>query len=217
LQPGAAWVLDAERGEPACAWHACDSRRPPHTRPDKRPTWGEIHHLARADAPHRVHAGMDEEGEMRVRTPPPIRPEHITGCSHRVHLLHLGAIVRQEGRDDQLEEHPGARMEQPQEVGHGNAAPQSRRCRLAKRVLEGRRIRHRASRAIAENGAMARPSACTRDGRLHRAAEALEKEGEEASREFGARLAVCRRAEPQARQMGPMAAGGVAVQHLQQE
>ena len=33
---------------------------------------------------------------------------------------------------------------------------------------------------------------------LHRAAEALEEEGEEVKREFGARLAVGRRTEPQA-------------------
>jgi hypothetical protein len=30
-----------------------------------------------------------------------------------VHLLHLGEIVGEEGRDDWLEEHPGAGMEAP--------------------------------------------------------------------------------------------------------
>src|SRR5512132_2908843 len=52
---------------------------------------------------------------------------------------------------------------------------------------------------------------------LHRAAETLEKESEEAQREFGPRLTVGRRREPQARQMGQMTAGGVAMQNLQQE
>src|SRR5215510_4184052 len=108
-------------------------------------------------------------------------------------------------------------MEQPQEVRHGKAAPRPRLGRLAERVLEGGCIGHRASRAINEKGAMAMPSAFTRDGRLHRAAEALEEEGEETEREFGARLAVCRRAEPQARQMGQMAAGGVTMQNLQEK
>jgi hypothetical protein len=51
----------------------------------------------------------------------------------------------------------------------------------------------------------------------HRAAEALQEAGKEASREPSTGLAVGRRTEPQARQMGQMAAGRVAVQHLQQE
>ena len=87
-----------------------------------------------------MHAGLDEQGEMGVRTQPPIRYESITGCEHRVHLLRLSEIVSQEGRDHPRQEHPGARMEQPQEVCHGNAAPGPLRCRLTARVLEGRRI-----------------------------------------------------------------------------
>jgi para-nitrobenzyl esterase len=60
--------MDAKRFEPAGPWHAFDGRRPPHTRPDKGPTWGEIHNLAGADAEHGVHAGLDEEGAMSVGT-----------------------------------------------------------------------------------------------------------------------------------------------------
>lgn len=80
-------------------------------------------------------AGLHEEGEMCVGTQPPIRHEPITGGLHRVHLLHLGAIVGEEGGDDQLQEHPSARMEQPQEVHHGKAAPQPLHRRLAEGVL----------------------------------------------------------------------------------
>jgi hypothetical protein len=126
--------MDAKRFEPAGPWRACDGRCPPHTRPDKGPTGGEIHNLACADAEHGVHAGLDEEGKMRIGTQPPIRHEHITGCYHGVHLLHLGEIVGEEGRDDQLQEHTGARMEQPQEVRHGKAAPRPLLRRLAERV-----------------------------------------------------------------------------------
>lgn len=115
--------MDAARFEPAGPWHAFDGRRAPHTRPDTGPTWGEIHHLACADAEHGVHAGVDEAGEMGIGTQPPIRYEHILGCSQGVHLLHLGEIVGEEGCNDQLQEHTGARMEEPQEVGHGEAAP----------------------------------------------------------------------------------------------
>ena len=56
--------MDAERFEPAGPWDAFDRRRPPHTRPDERPAQCNIHHLARADAEHGMHAGVDEEGQM---------------------------------------------------------------------------------------------------------------------------------------------------------
>jgi hypothetical protein len=69
--------MDPEGFEPAGPWHACDSGRPPHARPDKRPARGEIHHLARADAEHGVHAGLDEQGHMGVRTQAPIGHEYI--------------------------------------------------------------------------------------------------------------------------------------------
>lgn len=135
---------------------------------------------------------------MRVGTQAPIRHEHIAGGSHRVHLVHLGEIVGQEGRDDQLEEHTGAGMEQPQEVCHGEAAPRPLPRRLAEGILEGRRIGHRAPRAIDEEGPMALPSPVVRNGSLRGTTETLEEEGEEVEREFGAGLAVSRRREPQA-------------------
>jgi hypothetical protein len=92
--------MDAEGCEPAGAWHACDGRRPPHARPDQGPTRGDIHQLARADAAHGVHVGLDEEGERRGGAQPPIGHEHLTRCSQGVHLLHLGEIVGEQGRDD---------------------------------------------------------------------------------------------------------------------
>src|SRR5262249_14537325 len=60
------------------------------------------------------------------------------------------------------------------------------------------------------------PPVFARDVGRHNASETFE-EGEEMEREFGASLTVRCRTEPQARQMGQMAAGGVAVQNLQQE
>jgi hypothetical protein len=152
--------------------------------------------LARADAEPRRPAGRDEAGELRVGTPPPIRHEHSPGCSPRVPLLHLGEVVGEEGRDHQLQEHPGARMEEPQEVSHGNAAPRPLLCRLAERVLEGRRIGHRTSRAIDEKGAMAMPPPFVQGRPLHRAAETLEEEVKKPQREFGTRLTVGRHTEP---------------------
>jgi hypothetical protein len=94
--------------------------------------------------------------------------------------LPLGEIVGEKRRDDQFQEHPGARMAQPQQSRHGKAAPRSLLCRLAERVLEGRSIGHRTARAIDEEGAMARPSPVVHGGSRHGAAEALQEEVKEA-------------------------------------
>jgi hypothetical protein len=69
--------MDAQHGEPTRAWDAFDRWRPPYTRPDKRPTWGEIHDLARAHAQYGMHASLHEQGEMGIGTQPPIRQQHI--------------------------------------------------------------------------------------------------------------------------------------------
>jgi hypothetical protein len=61
---------------------------------------------------------------------------------------------------------------------------------------------------------MAMPPPFARDAGLHRVSDSLEEEGEEVEREFGAGLTVGRCAEAQARQMGQMTAGGVAMQNL---
>jgi hypothetical protein len=84
--------------------------------------------LTRADAQHGVHAGPHEKDEMRRGTQPPIRHEYTSRGLGRVHLLHLGKIVGEQGRDDRLKGHPGARTEQPQEPGDGEAAPQPLLC-----------------------------------------------------------------------------------------
>jgi hypothetical protein len=106
--------MDAEHFEPAGSGDAFDRRCPPHTRPDKGPTGREIHDLSRADAQHGMHAGLDEEGEMDVGTQAPIGHEYIPWWSARMDRLHSGQIVGEEGRDHELQEHPGPRMEQPQ-------------------------------------------------------------------------------------------------------
>jgi hypothetical protein len=82
-----------------------------------------------------VHASLDQEGAMRVGTQAPIGHQHIPGLQARMNRLHVGQVVGQEGCDDQLEEHPGARMEQPQEVRHGKAAPRPLHVWLAERLL----------------------------------------------------------------------------------
>jgi hypothetical protein len=137
--------MDAERFEPAGSWHAFAGRRPPYTRPDQGPTGRTIHDLSGADAQHRVHASLDEEGEMGRGTQAPIGHQYITGLSARMDRLHPGKIMGQEGRNDQLQEHTCARMEQSQEPGDGEAAPRPLRRRLAEGGLQGRSIWHGAS------------------------------------------------------------------------
>ena len=69
--------MDAERFEPAGSWKPFDGRYPPHTWPHKGPTWGEVHDLSRPDAQHRMYAGLDEEGQMGIRTQAAIGYQHI--------------------------------------------------------------------------------------------------------------------------------------------
>ena len=56
--------------------------------------------------------------------------------------LPLGQVVGEEGCDHQLQEHPGARMKEPQQPRHGKAAPRPLYVRLAEGALEGRCIGH---------------------------------------------------------------------------
>jgi hypothetical protein len=135
---------------------------------------------------------------MSRGTPSPIGHQDIPCVHARMDRLHPGEIVGQEGRDHQLQEHPGARMEQPQEPGDGQAASRPRLRRLAERVLSGRRIGHGASRALDQQGPMTMPPPVVQGRSRHGAAETLEEEGEAVAREFGARLAGGRRTEPHA-------------------
>jgi hypothetical protein len=164
-----------------------------------------------------MQASLDEEREMSLGTQPPIGHEHITRLEGRMDRLGLCEGMGQEGGNDQLQEHTGARMEESQEVRDGQPAPRPLLRRLAERVLEDRGIGPRACRAIDEEGAMPRPPPVIHGGALHRAAEALEQKVKEVQREFGTSLTGGRRREPSARQMGQMTAGGVAVQNLPQE
>jgi hypothetical protein len=120
-----------------------------------------------------MHAGLDEEGHMGIRTEAPIGHQHIPFVYARMHRLYLSQVVGEERRDYQLEEHIAAGMEQPQEPGDRKAAPRPLLRRLAKRLLSGRSIGHGASRAIDQTGAMAMPSPFVQGGSLHRTAEAL--------------------------------------------
>ena len=72
---------------------------------------------------------------MGIRTQAPIRYQHIPCLHARMDGLHLSQVMSEEGCDDQLQEHTGARMEEPQQPGDGKAAPGALHCRLAERVL----------------------------------------------------------------------------------
>ena len=105
--------MDAQRCEPARAWDAFDRRDAPHTGHNKGPTGREIHHLWRADAPHGVQAGLNEEGHMGIGTQAPIGHEHVPWVEGRMDRLHPSESVGEEGRDHPRQEQARAGMEQP--------------------------------------------------------------------------------------------------------
>jgi len=101
-----------------------------------------------------MHASLGQEGEMGIRTQASIPHQHIPCLQAWMDLSHQGQIMGEEGCGHQRQEESGARVEQPQQPYHGKAAPRPLHVRLAARVPEGRGIRHRAARAIDEEGAM---------------------------------------------------------------
>jgi hypothetical protein len=135
FEPHDELVLDAEGLEPAGAGDAVDGRCPAHTRPDQGPTGRDIHALPRAQAQDGVYPGLHEEGEMGVRPQAPIGHQHISCVYAWMHRLHVGQVMGEQGRNDQLQEDPGARMAQPQKMRHGKAAPRALLRRLAERSL----------------------------------------------------------------------------------
>jgi hypothetical protein len=209
--------MDAERCEPAGSWPAVDGRRPPDPRPDQGPTGRQIHELAGADAPPRGPARRDEAGERARGTHASIGHQDITGVYARRDRRPPGQSLGQGGRHDQLQEHPGARRAPSPAPGAREAAPRPRRRRLAAGGLPGRRSGPGASRALDQHRAMALPPAFLPGGARPRAAEGRQEAGQAAPQEAGAGLTVGRRPAPPARQLGPRAAGGVALEQRSQE
>lgn len=168
------------------------------TWPDQRATRRELDDLARTDAPHRLHAGLDEESHMGIRTQAALGHQSSPLVSARMDRLHLRQVVREERRDAPRQEHTSAGMAQPQQSRHGPATPRPLLRRLADGGLPGRRIGPGAARAIDHKGARAMPSPVIQGGALHRAAEALEQQGKAAPRACGTSLTGGRRTEPPA-------------------
>lgn len=94
LAPCPPLVVVAQGGAPPGPRQAFARWRPPGARPDPGPTRGAIDHLSRPDTPHGRPGGLDEEGQMGLRTQPPVRHEHITGCEAGVHRLPVGESMR---------------------------------------------------------------------------------------------------------------------------
>ena len=82
-----------------------------------------------------MHTGLDEEGHMGIRTQAQIGHQHISLLYARMDRLYLSQVVGEERRDDQLQEHTSAGMEQPQQSRHGKAAPRPLLRWLAERFL----------------------------------------------------------------------------------
>jgi hypothetical protein len=82
-----------------------------------------------------MHASPGKEGEMGLRTQAPLGYEHIPCLQAWMDRLHQGQVMGEEGRGHPRQEESGARMEQPQQPYHGNAAPRPLPRRLAERLL----------------------------------------------------------------------------------
>jgi hypothetical protein len=102
----------------------------------------------------------------------------------------LREIMGAQGGGQQLYHHPGARMEQRQQVGNGETAPRQLFAGLAEMVLQCRGIGHGKTRAIDPKGAMAQPAPFIEWFVLQCVAHGAEQLLEHCEREFHARLTI---------------------------
>ena len=132
---------------------------------------------------------------MGIGTEALIGHEHVPGLSARMHGLHPGELVGEEGRDDPRQAHPGARMNSPSNratgtphpgrgsVGWPNASGGSGDSGMAHPEPSTRHVRwpgHRPSSTAARGTALPKRS----------------RRRSEAQREVGPRVTVGRRAQP---------------------
>ena len=125
--------------------------------------------------------------------------------------------MRPQRRRENLQQQPGAGVEQRQDVGHREAAALGLVARLAEVGLQRGDIGHGERRAVDQQDAMAEPESRDLGGRDqdldHRAEDGLE----DGQREPGAGLAEGAGGEGAAGQQGDVGQGRVAVENLDEE
>ena len=145
LAPFDQLVVRAEGAQPAGPWQSFAGGGAPGRGHHKGAVWREVHNLARADSEHRMHPKLDEQGEMSIRAQAPVCDQHVTRSSGGMDCLDLRQVVGQQGGTDQLHAEASAGMAEGQQARDRKPTAGALFGGLPKRLLQHRRIRHRAA------------------------------------------------------------------------
>ena len=83
--------------------------------------------------------------------------EHVPRAQRRMERRHLGHVVGVPGSREHLQQEARAGMKQGEQVGHGEPTPRALPTGLAKVLLQFRRIGHRETGPVDQEGAVAPP------------------------------------------------------------
>ena len=125
--------------------------------------------------------------------------------------------MRPQGCRRRPEQHPGGEVEERQPLGHGEPAALLLAPGLAEVTLQLGPVGHREARAVDDPDPVAEPSRAARGGGPEGPGGGLQESVEDGQGEPLAGLAVAAVGEGPAAEVGHMAAGGVAVEDLEQE
>jgi len=154
---------------------------------------------------------------VREGAGPAIARQHVPGLRPGVEPGRVGHVVGGERAGDDIPEHPGADVEERQQVRDREAAAGPPALGPAEVLPELGRVGHREGRAVGHEDAMAEPPAGVLGGRVERVGDPSEQVPEDLQGLAGACLAVGGIGEATPRQAGEMIDRGVAVGDLDEE
>ena len=177
----------------------------------------EVDNLHLVQAKHRMNPLGHQHGQMGERAETAVSQQEIAGREQGEDPGDAGHVMRPQRRRENLQEQPGAGVEQRQDVSHREAAALGLVAGLAEVGLQRGSVGHGERRAVDQEGAMAAPSTHRLGGGDQCLDHFVEDGLEDGQRESGAGLAEGAGGEGAASQQGDMCQGGVAVEDLNEE
>ena len=154
----------------------------------------EVDDLLLVQAKYRMDALADQQRQMSERAESAVGHQHIAALQQGKNPAHASHVMRPQRRRENLQQQPGAGVEQRQDVGHREAAALGLVARLAEVGLQRGDIGHGERRAVDQQDAMAEPESRDLGGRDqdldHRAEDGLEDGQREPARAWQKALAV---------------------------
>jgi hypothetical protein len=147
-----------------------------------RPTWREIHNLALVNAKDAMDAAFEQQRQVGERTETTVAHEHVTEHEHGMEPDHVGHVMGVQRAGQNFQKHPGAGVEEGEDVGDRETAAGPLAGGLAEMGLEFGRVGHRERGAIDVEDAMAKPATGVAGGGEERIGDAAEQDLEDRER-----------------------------------